>query len=228
MLFRSGDGSQKSGSIGGVTFSHNAFGAYTRARTKPVNPNTSAQNAIRAAMRTLTTAWQGLSSANKAQWAAYAAAIPWTNKVGDTVKLTPLDMYVRSNSARLYNAVTRVDTGPATLTLPDTPAGVVPTGTASTQHISIAFDNTAAWAAEAGGYMFIQLGGPKSPGVTFFNGPFRSIGKVAGSATPPTSPVVLTVTGFGFQATQALWLRVRAARADGRLSAPLLIPFLSA
>ena len=47
------EGQQRSGSIGGATWSHNSSGAYIRARSIPVNPNTDRQNAVRVAVRNL-------------------------------------------------------------------------------------------------------------------------------------------------------------------------------
>ncbi|KKM06452.1 hypothetical protein LCGC14_1743870, partial [marine sediment metagenome] len=47
MLFKSGLITQGSGSIGGLTASHNRGGMYFRARTIPTNPATSFQTVVR-------------------------------------------------------------------------------------------------------------------------------------------------------------------------------------
>ena len=56
-LIRYAEGQQRSGSIGASVYSHNRYGAYIRARSVPVNPNTDRQVAIRNAIRALTIAW---------------------------------------------------------------------------------------------------------------------------------------------------------------------------
>ena len=47
MLFRGTHLTDASGSLSGVTYSHNRGGAYTRNRSIPVNPNTVQQQAVR-------------------------------------------------------------------------------------------------------------------------------------------------------------------------------------
>ncbi len=64
---------QMSGSIGGDTFARNRYGNYVRARTKPVNPNTTLQQAVRASMSFLTNRWaQTLDAAQRTAWNPYA------------------------------------------------------------------------------------------------------------------------------------------------------------
>ena len=71
---------QMSGSIGGDTHARNRYGNYIRARTKPINPNTDLQVAIRAAMAFLADRWsQTVTSAQRTAWNLYGASVAMKN-----------------------------------------------------------------------------------------------------------------------------------------------------
>ncbi|HUW59124.1 MAG TPA: hypothetical protein VMZ92_20980, partial [Planctomycetota bacterium] len=90
------------GSMGGLTFSRNAGGAYIRARIKPINPNSARQVAIRQGMAQLSGRWSTvLTAIQRTAWLAYSAATVWTNKLGQVVTITGLAAYLRSNSLLL-------------------------------------------------------------------------------------------------------------------------------
>lgn len=222
-------GQQVSGSAGGTTYSHNRFGAYMRNRSVPVNPNTDRQVIVRNAVNALTIAWQNtLTEAQRGQWAAYAANVPWINKLGQSVFLTALNMYVRSNVVRVQSGLVRVDPGPGIFNLGDAETNLGCTASEATQTASITFDDTAPWASEDGAGQVFYGGLPKNASIKFFNGPWRWIGVSAGdSGTPPTSPEAV-IWPFQFQDGQRLWLRSRITRADGRLSEFAQVNFLAA
>lgn len=224
MKFKSLVFAQASGSVGGLTYSHNLGGMYIRNRSIPVNPNTPAQQGVRAALKTLTTRWNDtLSSLQRQQWANYAAAVSVLNKLGEPIFIPPLAMYVRCNSARLQfvGASAIVDDGPTIMSLATmTPPTV--TFTAPVAHF--AFTNTDAWANEAGGYMFVYMSRPQSPGVIFFKGPFQWAANIVGATpTPPTSPQNVTSPFGNFSAGQKIFFRARVSRADGRISSDVII-----
>lgn len=71
------------GSVGGITYVANQFHQLiARARTSPVNPNTSLQTAIRSAFSGAETTWKNLTSPERNRWALYAAATPRQNPLG--------------------------------------------------------------------------------------------------------------------------------------------------
>lgn len=87
------------GSIGGTTFSRAAAGAYARARTKPVNPKSTMQNARRAALAYCTKYWSNdLSEQHRADWRAYAAGTTWHNKLGQVIEINGMAAFVRVNT----------------------------------------------------------------------------------------------------------------------------------
>lgn len=221
MLIKSQLLSVMSGSLDASVASHNRFGRYLRAKVIPTNPNTNYQVAVREAMTQLVERWTAtLTAAQRTQWETYAANVPMTNRVGDTIYLTGLNHYIRSNVPRLQNTLPIVDAGPVDLTLPSfTP--VVVSADASDNALSVALTNTDAWATEQNGALIVQATRPQSLGVNFNALPFRLAGIIAGaSPTPPTSPGIISPPwDLIGQAGNVVFVRARISRADGRLSA---------
>lgn len=209
------------GSIGGTVFSRNRFGAIARARTKPVDPSTSLQTAIRALMGQVRDAYfNTLTAAQKDEWESYAANVEMQNRLGETVNLTGYNMYCRSNIPILQAGLDRVDDGPTNFTLAEQDGSVAVTATAASNGVSVAFDDTLDWLDETGGALLVYESRPMSAGVNFFKGPFRYLGKVEGDdSTPPTTPAAFT-SNYQLAVGQKQFYQFRIVRADGRLSAP--------
>lgn len=213
---------QMSGSIAGNVHARNRFGNYTRPRTKPVNPNSVAQAAVRAALSFLVESWHsGLTAAQRIAWNTYAAAVAVKNRLGETVYLTGFNHYVRSNVELKRQALTVVEDGPTELALPEKDPTFAVAGDAASQNISATFDNALGWANEASGHLLVYQGQPQLATRNFFGGPWRYAGKVDGNATtPPTSPATIAAP-FTLVTGQKVWCYARIVRADGRLSEPM-------
>ncbi len=211
-------GSEFSGSIGGVTASRNASGAYFRTRTVPVNPSTPQQVTVRAFMAQLSNAWiEILTDTQREDWATYAANVPLIDKLGSAINVSGLNMYVRSNVPALQASLDRQDDAPSIF---DLGSFTNPTmvATASGPTLDITFTDTDAWANEDGAAMIVYGSRPQNPTINFFKGPYRIAGTILGDAiTPPTSPAVIA-SPFAFDAGQRVFAQVRVVRADGRLS----------
>jgi hypothetical protein len=209
------------GSIGGQVHSRNRNGNYIRARTTPVNPQSSRQNKIRNVIMSLTQYWSNtLTQAERNEWEVYAAAITRVNKLGAQIKLTGFNHFIRSNSPRSQQDEAIIDSGPVVLTLPGSDpifeCEVDETG----QEISVTFDPALAWNILDDGLMLISMSIPKQVGTNFIGGPFRVAGLIQGqTSTPPTSPQILAVP-FPVAENQVLVCRARISEADGRLSDP--------
>lgn len=225
-LIRYPEGQQRSGSSGGLTFSHNRFGAYIRPRTVPVNPNTTAQQSVRAGMSVFATTWATLTQAQRDAWDTYAQNIVWTNAFGDPVHLTGFNWYCLSNILRGQAGLTAVSNGPVTLAQLPAPVISAVSGDVSSNQISVGYTNTEGWATAVGGALYIQQGLAVPPSRTFFAGPFRRLGVVLGAASPPTSPALLTPT-YPISVGNRTYLRIRAMTTDGRVSPPVVTSFLS-
>lgn len=226
-LIRFAEGQQRSGSIGATVYSHNRFGPYIRARSVPVNPNTARQVAVRNAVRSIAIAWQNtLSQAQRDAWNLYALNVSWQNRLGDTVALTGLNQYIRSNTPRVMNTIARVDAAPTIFTLATAELALAATASEATQDITIDGDGAAAWVGEADAWQFFFMGAPQNSGIAFFRGPYRQLTATPG-AGPPPFPVVIA-GAFPFAEGQRLWVRSRISRGDGRLSEFAEVNFLAA
>lgn len=221
MKFKSPVYSQASGSIAGLTYSHNKGGMYARARSIPTNGRSAQQQAIRNAITTLATRWgQTLTAGQRTAWETFAANVPITDTLGEPRNVTGLDWYVKANSYRIQSGVAVVDAGPvvfemATATLP------VPTIVAAGTTSSVAYTNTDAWAGEVGGYMLVYASRAQNGSINSSAGiSYRYAGKVSGAGTPPTSPAVITLPFSIGPAGSKMFFRFVALRADGRPSGP--------
>lgn len=214
---------QASGSVGGLTASHNRGGMYFRARTIPTNPQTSRQTAVRNLLATLSANWQTLSAANQQTWNDYGANVPLTDALGDPIYLTGQQHYIRSNTARQQAGLSALSAGPNVYNLGEfTPPTF--TADATQDEIDISFTAGDDWVSEDGAAMIIRQGLTVSPGKSFFKGPFRYLGVIEGDATtPPTSPSTFSTPSYGLSADNLTWLAVRVCRADGRLSSLITV-----
>lgn len=211
---------QMSGSIAGNTHARNRFGNYIRPRTKPVNPNSSFQVAVRSSLAFVVQMWNGaLDATQRSGWNTYAAAIAMKNRLGESVYLTGFNHFLRSNAILKTLGLTVLDDPPTALSLPDKDPTFSIACTASDQKIAVTFDNTLDWAGEVGGHLVVYQGVPQLATRNFFGGPWRYTGKVDGAATPPTSGEELTAA-FALVTGQKVTCYARIIRADGRLSEP--------
>lgn len=221
MKFKSQIVTQASGSVGGLTASHNRGGLYFRARAVPVNGNTIYQQAVRNYIKTCAAAWsQTLTQPQRDAWTAYAAAVPYVDSLGEPRFIPPLAMYCACNVPRLQAGLTRVDAGPVVLVMA---VMTQPTYTITAPSTgSLAFTNADAWAGEVGGAMLLRVSRGYGVGINYFRGPYRYAGKVLGAVVPPTSPVSIAPP-FAVVAGQRVFYAVRTCRADGRISGPLFL-----
>lgn len=219
MKFKSALVTQASGSVGGITFSRNRYGMYTRAKGLPVNPNSEFQQAVRQIFSGLSSAWNGVLTSNqRSGWEDYASNMVWSDSLGEPIKLSGQSVYAQLNTPRLQAGLARVDTAPEIFTQPDYTAPSV-TADESDSQLHVAYTNTDDWAKEVGGAILLYASRPLSPSIRFFKGPYRYAGKVAGAAVPPTSPADIPMP-FAIAGGQQVGIQYRIVRADGRMSAP--------
>ncbi len=210
---------QMSGSIAGDTHARNRFGNYVRARTKPINPNTPRQADIRAALAMLVERWsETLTAGQRAAWKLYGDSVAMKNKLGETIFLTVMNHYIRSNTVRQQNSLVLADDGPVIFELPEHDPTYRITISEATQIMTVIYDDTMDWANETGGLLHVQQGSPQNGQRNFFNGPWQYAGGQNGvTGAPPASPLPLAVT-FAVAEGQRVWSQARIVRADGRLS----------
>lgn len=221
MLIKSGLVTQISGSIGGMTGSHNRGGMYLRARAIPTDPATTFQTVLRSYMAQLASLWTTtLTPAERLAWDVYAMNVTLPNPLGDEIHLTGLNHYIRSNMPRLQGGLVRVDSAPVIFDLGDFAPPDSITGDATADEVDVAFVDTDAWLDEDDAAMLVYSSREQNPSKTYFKGPYRLAGIIAGdSVTPPTTPAAIT-SPFPLADGNQVFSMVRVSRADGRLSAP--------
>lgn len=222
MKFKSALLTQVSGSLGGITFAHNQGGMYMRARAIPTNPNTPRQSVIRNAMGLAQSAFKALDGETRFGWNQYGNNTILTNPLGDEKKLTGRAHFIRQYILRAQADVTQI------ITFPPLPGLAILSPIEITRHLTtdtvdVAFTNTDAWAANAGGFLAVYQSGPQNGGVDFYKGPFKYVGKVAGAGTPPTSPANMASLQ-DLESGQRYFFRVIAVDKDGRLASEQFLP----
>lgn len=212
---------QASGSIAGTVFARNRSGNYMRARTVPVNPNTSLQQRARAAMAFLVEYWaETLTNVERIAWNLYASNVAMLNKLGETIHNTGFNHFIRSNSFLAQFGLDIIEPGPVNFTLADQDPTIVITASEATQQITVAFDDGMAWPAEDDAYLTALIGQPQNAQRNFFGGPWKGVRFLSGDVGAPLASPLPLNTLFAFAEGQRLWVQFRIYRADGRISSP--------
>lgn len=237
MKFKSALLTSGSGSLGGMTMSHNRGGYYLRARTIPTDPSTQRQIAVRTSLSTLVTSWMDtLTSTQREDWATYAANTPVTNVMGDPVFLTGQQQYIRSGTPRLQHNETLVN--PTLVAPADAPvifntgdfntAALVFTASPGAGNMDLEFDDSEGWCSVTGSTLLLYQSRPVSPSINYYKGPFALASAIVGDATTPPTSTHTWTSPFTLTAGQKVFLRARLSRADGRLSAPIVLSSIAA
>jgi hypothetical protein len=223
------DGIPVSGSIGINTHSRNRYGAYTRRRTKPVNPSSSRQNLVRMGLRTAVDVWTNtLTSAERNAWSTYAAATPTLNRAGQTVNLTGQAEFVRFYTFFWYNT----GGAPPTLAAPaifdrGSLAATIGNVTHDISANSLAYTLSApqvanSWNVEDG-WVFVRLTQPANASVNFRpNRSYFSSYEAVGATPTDTYALTDSSPDFTYGAGQRVWAWIRAMTPDNRVTQPQL------
>ena len=208
-----------SGSIAGLTMSHNRGGMYLRARAVPTNPGTTEQQAIRSSLAALVGHWTTtLTPIQRDDWTTYADNTPVLDTLGASMILTGQQMYIRGNTVRVQQGVARADDAPVIFDVGSFTAPVVGAANAGANTLSVSFTDTDEWANEDGSIMVFYTGRPQNASVNYFKGPYRQAFFIAGDGiTPPTSPAIIPAA-FAFSVGQKVFVKVNVTRVDGRYS----------
>jgi hypothetical protein len=235
MKFKSEVLTQASGSIGGVTYSHNRGGMYRRARAIPTDPNSAQQVAVRMYLQNAANSWTTiLTPAQRAAWETYAENTPVVDAMGDALLLTGQQMYIRSYvpGVQAGVAATVFATAPIVFNTGNAGALAIATASAATHVITGTIAGAPEWAGNDNGNLLILVSRPQNPSKNFFKGPFRFAAAFPGDTATPITAFLFdtdTIAGpeFAFSAGQKVFICVRALQADGRLSFPMILPVIA-
>ena len=208
------------GSIGGTVFSRNGSGAIMRARVKPVQPNTAAQNRAKTFFGAANASWNNgdVSAVQRTAWRAYASAVKWLNALGGVITLAGNSVFNQSATARLTAGLPVIFDGPTTLTQGQMDAVFEVEADEAGQLLTVTFDDTREWAANDLGGMSIFMGQPQNAGANSFSGPYTLAGALLGNtAVPITSPLTVAAP-FVVVEGQRITARARICESDGRVS----------
>lgn len=220
MKFKSEIVTQASGSIGGVTYSHNRGGLYRRARAIPTNPASAAQVDVRNNLSNLATRWREvLTQSQRDAWRTYAENTPLTDTFGDELILTGQQMYIRCNTPRGRGGLNYIDAGPTTFGQADLSALSLSSGAGV---IDITYNATDTWANDSSGALLIQTSRFVAPTINFLRSRFRLQQALQGNSGGLIPPVSISESAFGGTIANndgnRLFIRARATDPDGRLS----------
>ena len=207
------------GAIGGIVFSRNKSGAIARQRTVPINPKTALQSAIRAIIASVSQSWRtATSTAQKAAWAVFGANVDAKNKLGETIKLSGFNQYVKSNTAAINAGLPAILDAPVVFTLPGEDSTLAAVVSEAAQTIAVTFDDTLDWVGEDDAALLVYMGLPQDDSVEFFNGPWRYAGALLGDAADPPETGDPVPCSFVCAAGQKIFTQAKIIRADGRIS----------
>ena len=182
-----------SGSVHSETYSRNRYGAYVRARTVPINRDTTYQQKIRAILSSMSAAWAALDEIERKAWTSYSTQNPISDALGESQVLTGHAAFVGINSRLSQSADTVLD-------LP--PVGTAPVGLTT---LSIAVDvgigpTTLAFTPTPIGAdyrMFIWAAVVNSVGITYIKNLLKLCEISAKNHPTGTDPTTLLQTRFG-------------------------------
>ena len=207
-----------SGSVGGMVYSRNRYGAYIRNRAIPVNPQTTFQQGSRAILGNLSTAFSGLTTAQRLAWASWASQNPIIDTLGQSQVLAPNAAFIALNGRLLTAGLASVTTPPITVA-PDALTLLTSEGDIGLGDFEINFTVTPVGADES---LWIQAAVTNSPAITYVSNLLRFVGISAAAQASPLDNQVIIEARFGaliVGQTVHQWVSV-LDRLSGQLSPP--------
>lgn len=185
--------SQMSGKLNGSVFAKNRGGAYIRTKVTPVNPQSTAQMAVRAALTSLSQSWRGLTADQRAAWNAAVSNFTSTDIFGDIKTPSGINLYNKLNLNLDNIGVSPISTPPA------------PVSVGFFSALSIAADASAgtvaatftAEGASAGQTVVVEATPCVSAGKDFVKSEYRVVGNFPGNSTSPQALGAMIVAKFG-------------------------------
>jgi len=185
-----------SGKINGFVASRNRAGAYFRTKVTPVNPQTTAQLAVRNRLGSLSQDWRGLTDVQRAAWNGVVSSFARTDIFGDLKNPTGFNLYQRLNNNLITVGEAAIDVPPVVSAVDEVGLTSI-TATAGASTIAVVL--TAAVPATSAVKVFATA--PQSPGVTFVKSEYRLITVLAASTATPVALGTAYSTKFGSWST---------------------------
>jgi hypothetical protein len=204
-----------SGSIAGVTYSHNRAGQYTRNRRAPVQPvGTGRRGIVRNNMSAASSGWAAVDPTTQLAWDAYAAGHPITDVLGQAIKLTGHQMYVAVNATRLNAGLDMSDD------VPESDSVFAAGFSAFTATAPETLSLTPSGDGDTADKLLVAVSAPQSSGRRFCK-TFWQIATAAGDAVTPILLGDFYVAQFGiFAAGQRIFYKLTPVNQYGVKGVP--------
>ncbi len=208
----------RSGSYADKTSSHNRAGQYVRNRRAPVQPIGTGRRAfIRASFGSVSALWGALTDTQRAAWTSFADGVPYTDRLGQTFKLTGQQMYVAINT-QLLNCVQPTVSVPPASTAMFTFIGPTFSAAAAVPSLDVTFNSTGA----ADDFILVAYSPPMSAGRSF-TGTFWQAAVVAGNSADYDGNVAFAGQFGALVAGQRVFVRCTPVNKYGVTGAPFIL-----
>lgn len=192
--------------LNGTVFSKNRYGAYTRTKVTPVNPQSTAQQFQRNILSTNSQAWRGLTEAQRQSWIDAAPSFPVTDIFGNSKILSGSALYVKLNNNLATLGVAAIATAPAPVAIPAIDS-ITLTAAAGVPALSLAFTPDP---IPAGVAMVMEATPNMGPGISFVKNRFRVIQIEPAATASPSNMLASYAAIFGNPvAGQKIFVRVK-------------------
>lgn len=228
MKISTGLAGEMSGSIGGITASHNRGGAYLRRRAIPTNPATARQDDVRSGFASAVNAWTNvLTEQQREEWRVFAANTPTVDTLGNPLVLTGQQAYIKANQIRLQISGTLQNNAPEDFNNGPSPVFAVSNPFFDLTDDTLTVGGTIPGTAPAGGVLVLYIGKSQNPSRTFYKGPYQLAWQNPFSAAASTWTVEVDITDPEYTSDYPIIvgnktpMRVVLVYNDGRVSTPL-------
>lgn len=202
-----------SGKLGGQVFSKNRGGAYIRTKTTPLNPQTTAQMAIRGIFASISSAWSGLTEESRQSFNNLVSSYARTDIFGDLRNPSGKNLFQRLNQNLVIS-------GQAQITVCGQPqevpfanlSEVLLNNAAPGINLSYAGDVT-------GSKVVVWATPPLSAGTSFVKNKLRQIAVLNGGDGVTTDVASEYIAKFGaFEDDSNIYFGVRVINSNGQAS----------
>lgn len=199
------------GSVGGVTFARNRYGAYARNRTKPVDPASSTQQEYRARMSAAVVAWRNLTATQRDAFNAKALVTDFVNGLGEAIHPTGMALFIRGFNLLDIAGLAQVTTPPVTPIIDEAQSTLTYTADPGLQHNTTVAD----W--PTGATMLLWHTRNLSNSTYYYKGPY--IFQISLLAAGYTADVKLLAEDASLDADSSQFAMWRLVGTDGAASA---------
>lgn len=198
------------GKLGGHVLAKNRSGNYMRTKVTPVNPQTTFQQAQRAALGSLSSGWSGLNETQRQAWNGAVGSFQSTDIFGDLKSPTGKNLFTGLNRNLL-------NSGQSILNVPPNPEAV-PNASITTAAYSLGGTSFAVVTAGTTTGAFIQVWAtpPLSPGTSFVKNRLRLVETLAGGTNVTLDISAKYLARFGVPPQDAnVYVGIRVINAGG-------------